>query len=472
MAAGGGAFCRRYAVGLRGAMCAMRWLMVAAAWTLTMTAPTAAELSPSQVLIVANTRSSESLPLARYYASVREIPSDHILALDLPVSEEMSRADYDARLATPIRQFLTQGKLTDPIALIVCVYGVPLKVAAKPVDASRQRLAQTLARQFRRTFRQLTDLHGRLATLAALPSTDPEATLTGVTGQPVDFIQQRSHIDPALAKLAVRVEKRLATLPKDQHATFAGEFGQIVLELRGVTAMPAQTLQKEMIEQIVSAQRVVAEQAMLDPAARGDLAQYYEAVKTLGGVLSLLQAVYDDISKLEYRLSSAAVDDELSLVRYDDVPLAGRLPNALNPRLASHPICQKWPDVLMTGRIDGPTAKIARRMIDDALAAEQSGLMGRAVIDARGITDKTSGYRAYDADLRTLAAALTSSSKLKTIFDNREPVLSGGAARDVALYCGWYSVKKYVSACRFARGAVAWHIASFEAMTLRLPSPV
>jgi uncharacterized protein (TIGR03790 family) len=39
-----------------------------------------------------------------------------------------------------------------------------------------------------------------------------------------------------------------------------------------------------------------------------------------------------------------------------------------------------------------------------------------------------------------------------------------------ALYCGWYSVAKYVDSFEFVEGAVGFHIASFEAVSLRDPN--
>jgi uncharacterized protein (TIGR03790 family) len=38
-----------------------------------------------------------------------------------------------------------------------------------------------------------------------------------------------------------------------------------------------------------------------------------------------------------------------------------------------------------------------------------------------------------------------------------------------ALYCGWYSLAKYVDAFDFVPGAVGFHIASSEAVSLRQP---
>ena len=37
----------------------------------------------------------------------------------------------------------------------------------------------------------------------------------------------------------------------------------------------------------------------------------------------------------------------------------------------------------------------------------------------------------------------------------------------MALYCGWYSVHNYVPGMKFNRGAVGYHVASFELVSLR-----
>jgi uncharacterized protein (TIGR03790 family) len=44
-----------------------------------------------------------------------------------------------------------------------------------------------------------------------------------------------------------------------------------------------------------------------------------------------------------------------------------------------------------------------------------------------------------------------------------------GQCPDAALYCGWYSLAKYVPAFEWVPGAVAYHMASAEAATLRDP---
>ena len=67
-------------------------------------------------------------------------------------------------------------------------------------------------------------------------------------------------------------------------------------------------------------------------------------------------------------------------------------------------------DVLIVSRLDGPTAQTVRRIVDDTLATEQTGLQGTAYFDARWQNPQTnenkSGYALYDAALHNAAANL------------------------------------------------------------------
>src|SRR5947208_4206015 len=131
------------------------------------------------------------------------------------------------------------------------------------------------------------------------------------------------------------------------------------------------------------------------------------------------------------------------------------------------------PPVVLVSRLDGPSVEIAKRLVDDAIATEKAGgLKGKAVIDARGIrfdpkgTDSGHGYGGYDESMRE-AAAILEKAGLTVELDDRPELLKPGAAKAVALYCGWYSLANFVDCCEYERGAVAWHLASSEAVTLR-----
>ncbi|MDZ7617417.1 MAG: TIGR03790 family protein, partial [Patescibacteria group bacterium] len=131
-------------------------------------------------------------------------------------------------------------------------------------------------------------------------------------------------------------------------------------------------------------------------------------------------------------------------------------------------------DVIMVSRLEAPTLEITRRLIDDAIRVEQQGLKGKVYLDARGISydaakDQPGSYGQYDASLRDLAARLKAHTQLEVVLDNEPALFQPGACPDAAVYCGWYSLAKYVDAFDWNPGAVGYHIASAEARTLRQP---
>jgi len=133
------------------------------------------------------------------------------------------------------------------------------------------------------------------------------------------------------------------------------------------------------------------------------------------------------------------------------------------------------PPVLMTARLDGPSPELAMRLVDRAIEVEQKGLAGKVYVDARGIkwdpkTDPGgTGYGGYDESLREMARLLDKDAKLPVTLDDKQALFAPNSCLDCALYCGWYSLGNYVDCCRFVPGAVAYHIASSEAVTLRNP---
>jgi uncharacterized protein (TIGR03790 family) len=108
------------------------------------------------------------------------------------------------------------------------------------------------------------------------------------------------------------------------------------------------------------------------------------------------------------------------------------------------------------------------------VAVEKKGLQGKVYVDARGIgynptADSGYGYGGYDESLREMARLLKGAAKLPVTLDNKPELFKPGSCPDCALYCGWYSLAKYVDCCKFVPGAVAYHIASSEAVSLRNP---
>ena len=166
----------------------------------------------------------------------------------------------------------------------------------------------------------------------------------------------------------------------------------------------------------------------------------------------------------------AAVDSELALVLTDDYSLEGWLPNPYFLGFRQQPTLLKRDAVLMVSRLDGPDPATVRRLVDDALLAEKEGLQGRAYFDARWpkpADNKLEGYALYDASLHAAAENIGKSGQMEVRLDQHNELFQPGDCPKAALYCGWYSLGQYVDAFDWVRGAIGFHIASSECVTLK-----
>ena len=301
----------------------------------------AVALEPKDVFVVANKDSKESVAVAKHYLEKRKVPAGNLIELSLPTGEDISRADYEAKLAAPLREALKDKK--DACKVLLTVYGVPLRVGPKVPTATEKKEAEALK--------------GLIEEAKKAGDKKAEAELTA---------------------------KRV-TLTGDQ--------------------------------------------------------------------------------------STAAVDSELMLLWWPKYDPARWVMNPLYWQVKEDER-KKAPPTLMTCRLDGPTPEVAKRLVDDAVAVEATGLSGKVYFDARGIKyDPTKaaqhdGYEGYDESFREAAALLTKGGFDVTL-DDKAAVFAANSCPDAALYAGWYSVANYVDSCAFVKGAVAWHLASFEATTLR-----
>jgi uncharacterized protein (TIGR03790 family) len=316
----------------------------------------ASALEPKDVWLVVNKNVPESRQVADHYIAKRDVPKANVVELDLPKSEDISRADYDAKLAGPLRDALKEHK--DRAKVLVTTYGVPLRVGQQPPNEDEKKALEKL----------------------------------------------RPELAEARKKLAELKEKK-------------------------------------------------AEQKELD-----------EVQRQVRGLESRER-------RLTHAESRASVDSELMLLWWEKYTLDRWIQNPLSNR-ASEDYRKSASPVVLVSRLDGPSVEIAKRLVDDAIAAEKTGLKGKAVIDARGIKFDPkgepggTGYAGYDESMRE-AAALLQKAGFTMELDDKNEVLKPGAAKDVALYCGWYSHANFVDCCEYVRGAVAWHLASSEAVTLR-----
>lgn len=164
------------------------------------------------------------------------------------------------------------------------------------------------------------------------------------------------------------------------------------------------------------------------------------------------------------RESGASVDSELALVLFKAYELYRWQPNMLK-KDASGP----GTGVLMVSRLDGPGPEIAKGLVDKAMTAEKTGLKGTAYIDSRGLNRKDL-YSHFDRSLHNLAAFTRSKMQIPAKEERTARLFAPGSCPQTAIYCGWYSLRNYIDAFDFVDGAVGYHIASFEAVSLRDPN--
>ncbi|HWG42893.1 MAG TPA: TIGR03790 family protein [Gemmataceae bacterium] len=184
-----------------------------------------------------------------------------------------------------------------------------------------------------------------------------------------------------------------------------------------------------------------------------------------------LQALDQRVRWLSHSESQAAVDSELALLWHTGFDLRRWQLNLLYWQVPEEARKGK-PPVIMTARLDGPSAELVNKLVDKAMEVEAKGLRGKVYVDAKGNRydpkqDGGFGYGGYDESLREMAKLLEKEAKLTVTLDDKPELFAVGYCTDCALYCGWYSHAKFVDCCRFVPGAVAYHIASSEAVSLR-----
>ena len=191
-------------------------------------------------------------------------------------------------------------------------------------------------------------------------------------------------------------------------------------------------------------------------------------------MVGVLRLANREIEQFGYVHADASVDSELSLLWWDRASShpSGKLPNLLYAWYSTMSQEQLMGlPILLVSRLDAPTATLAKQLVDHAVLAEQSGLMGNAYFDARGMdSDQPLSYGHYDRNIRDLSASVQNLSSFNVVLENTQKRFSQpGDAPDVALYVGWYRLRHYEDAFTFKPGSIGYHIASGEAVSLRDP---
>lgn len=438
-----------------------------------------AELTAGDLLLVVNRNMPESIELARTYASLRKVPEGRVVELDLPSAEQMSFEAYERDVVPPIREFLRKNKLDQQVKCLVTFYGVPLRVAARvntPDDAAE---LKTIEFDKHDAITRATQAVVELEKLAAskLPAFKPEpgqtlerlgaradAALRAVqsAGANEADLAKRAQLDDALRGILVKLvgAAQLPYKPAPGESTMPADVNRAVEQRKVENSV----LLRELTE--------LAERRF----ERDARVKQREIVKSKLGLFAWAQVLSAHSDYLQTtraaspvpQTTSAALDNELALLRINAYP---RLGGQVNPFHYSVPSGQRSP-VLMVMRLDAGSPQVVRKMMTDTIEAEQTGLTGRFAIDARGalrsaLKPESPPIVAYDQLTRDLAALVQSKTDVPVTLDDEPGLIPENSLKDIALYTGWYSVRRYVAPGTFARGAVGFHTASFELVSLR-----
>ena len=165
----------------------------------------------------------------------------------------------------------------------------------------------------------------------------------------------------------------------------------------------------------------------------------------------------------ELHTNRGSVDAELAMIAMPAYPVAGFVGNPLFKN--EKPSLLEEQNVVKVARLDGPSINDAQGLIDNAILAEKHGLMGRAYIDENSKHPMGARWlRAIGAEIEALGYDLQ--------VEKTNQTFSRVSRFDApALYFGWYHGNvngPFINPVfRFATGAIAVHIHSFSAATLR-----
>lgn len=439
-------------------------------------------LSPADLLLVFNGQEPASRIMAEHYAEVRGVPQDRLCQLDVPGQfEDITFQRFEQLIRQPVRDYLQKHKLTDKVRCLVTFYGLPIRIGPRRITTMEQQLATRWRDEYiegyntlREIVHELTLLGGGGPTSRPMTTKPSEADLAPLVQEYSRFrklafqkVDQRKQQENGIADY-----QRLVTLLEQGEgvARLLSQLGPATGHDQEAARQRLGMVQNGIREALTDADKVMA--GKINDSAR-DRAR--AVIRRHLGLIGYLNTLVADLALCEVKETEAAVDSELMLLWWEQYPRYRWIPNLLNWRVRHDlnsgiyiPAASRGKPVLMVSRIDGPDTTIAGRLVDIAMAVERKGMEGNVCIDARGL-GKDEGYGQYDADLRELAEMLWRYTPLEVRLDNRASLLAPGECPSAILYCGWYSVRQYVDSCTFVPGAVAYHVASFEAASLKRP---
>ena len=331
-------------------------------------------------------------------------------------------------------------------------------------------------RLFRKSFRKPAEAANQQIAIIEQIAKSYDATFTPAIG--TDQRQLAARLNAAMKNcLRLLSSEADAKVQHDNASRIVDSLTQLdgPFEVKLLLSQPAMAALQEntsSAEQIQTARQQVAVSAKQLLAMRTEAttsearAQIRKFALQRFGLLNKVVITRNQIDSLNVAESESALDSELAALWWIDYPHARWVGNPLNWRFGAMQSAVGGPTLMVT-RLDAPTSMTAKTLIQNSFEAEQKGLAGIAVIDARG-KPLSDAYGQYDQTLRNLAELLRAKSKMPVVLDNEEAVIRYHSIHQpIAIYTGWYSLRNYQPPGLFTPGAVAIHVASFEMITLR-----
>jgi uncharacterized protein (TIGR03790 family) len=438
-------------------------------------------LLPTDLVVVYNQNMQDSKDIAQYYCLKRGVPVSNLVGVDIPESENILRPDYESKMIPPIKRLVNNLKLSGNSPAILLVYGIPLRIK-ETISMNHYKQYEELAESKVREYKRLVQQLGR--DLEMLIDTG-KVTLPNYERENIESIST-PEIIKSVNKTVIKASEYLKSYtPTASNQETYLQTVSLLFRITGVSPIvrdirnQVNTMddhEKSIFLRINSLSRYnailsrqLAELQFFGFTPEKTL-EVSTIIRTVNGVIGEL-LFWDAQQKKEIgEMASASVDSELTLILTADHQLSKWL---LNPFLITH---DKLPGIemirrktVMVGRLDASSPDMAKRMIDDVLETEKTGLTGTFYIDARGLhgDSKKDSYQQYDEHLRNLYKIVKSKSSLPVVLDDNSKLFPEKSCSDAALYVGWYSLAKYVDSFEWKKGAVGFHIASSEASTLK-----
>lgn len=437
-------------------------------------------LTSEDLLVVYNENLDDSKSVAEHYTKNRMIPRENIIGVRVPVFETMSRPEYNKSLAEPLKKEIQRLKSKGGSPAVLLVYGIPLRIKTNGRSGDFNAYQALVAGKIEESRKLLIVMLEELNDLIGSNELKIKK----------EEIKENESFNNLFAKTGAAITVALKYL-SSQNNRNVDEFtklkiSSLLIRISGMLPFARDAARKAAMKNGPNGQRgrksdlaiwygilkTEKDVSLFNGVLPEEAEKFASSIRMSEGVAGELKFWKNEMTLLDKKEDSASVDSELSMIMREQYRITGWLPNPHHDRYGKFPfITELRNNTIMTARLDGPTPAMAKRLSDDAVEIEKKGLEGVFYIDGRGL--KKSGaigsYSWYDRHLSKLGELVKSKTNLTVVYDDAPDLFPEGSCPDAALYCGWYSLRNYIDSFYWVKGAVGYHVASSEAVTLKTP---